>query len=267
MKSKNFIIIIFIIVVLLFSCNKKKENTGENARQKTEQANISGPIINTEAKIKSGLNEPATEEEKEMMKEFIYKNDDYYKIHHYSINYIEKANFGIPEGDNWIVKLNDMCIFIYVINDDKIIKDYYATIDGLNFRDQNFSEISEYDIIRDIPGTHIPDGVVSFGDFNGDGIIEIFSFIYSYLVGYNIDIFYYDSQKEGFVYCRIPYSIIDSKNGPSPVEFITYQGKLGFKVYNKKYHWETETTEEGKWYFYTWDAEKKEYIEIGEIVE
>ena len=36
------------------------------------------------------------------MKEFIYKNDDYYKKYHYSINYIEKANFGIPEGDNWI---------------------------------------------------------------------------------------------------------------------------------------------------------------------
>jgi len=48
---------------------------------------------------------------------------------------------------------------------------------------------------------------------------------------------------------------------------MTYQGMLGFKIYNEKYHWETETREEGKWYFYTWDSEQKKYIEIGEVVE
>ena len=175
----------------------------------------------------------------------------------------------MPGGDNWIVKHADidMHITIYVTNNDKIIKEYYATVGGLNFIDQELNEISEFDIMRDIPGTHLPDGVFSFGDFNGDGIDEIFSYIYSYLVGYNIDIFHYDSEKEGFVYCRIPYTIINPKYGPAPVEFATYQGKLGFKVYNEKYHWETETIEEGKWYFYTWDAEQRKYVEVGEVID
>jgi len=156
-----------------------------------------------------------------------------------------------------------MDIFIYVINDDKIVERYIGTVDGLNFMDQNINEISEYDIMHDIPGTHIPNGVFSIGDFNRDGKDELFKYIYSYLVGYNIDIFHYDLQKKGFVFCRIPYKIIDQKYGPAPVEFITYQGMLGFKVYN----WENEYEKTGRWTFYTWDAEKKEYIEIGEIVD
>jgi len=272
MKFRNCIII-YIIVALLFSCNKKKENNSEYVQHETEQVDIEKSVVETEENRNNGSNNSfalsdamrelirskvtATEEEKK----------DVIKIIQRSSVFIEKANFGIPGGDNWIVKHTDKYITIYVINDDKIVKEYYATVGGLNFIDQDLHEISEFDIMSDILGTHLTDGVFSFGDFNGDGIDEIFSYIYSYLAGYNIDIFHYDSEKEGFVYCRIPYTIINPKYGPAPVEFITYQEKLGFKVYNEKYHWETETTEEGKWYFYTWDTEKKEYREIGEVVE
>jgi len=280
MKFKKFFII-FIMTILFFSCNKKKENNNENVKQETEQNNIEISVIETEENnvsyktyvlddetrelIRSKIT--ATDEEKEVMKEFIYKNDQYFKERNATIIYLEKANFGIPEGDNWVVKLNKMYIFIYSINDNKIIKDYYGTVSGQNFIDLHLNEISEYNIMSNIPGTHIPDGVISFGDFNGDGIVELFRYIYVYDLGYNVDIFHYDLQKEGFVYCRIPFNLIDPKNGPAPVEFLTYQGKFGFKVYNKKYHWETETREEGKWYFYTWDAEQRKYVEIGEIIE
>jgi len=283
MKFKNciFPIIAFFLVVLLFSCNKKKENNNESIQQEAEKTSIETEenrnIVSkksyalddeTRESIRSKVT--ATEEEKEAMKEFIYKNEQRIIKYKAKIVYIEKANFGILGGDNWIVKLDefgDMFILIYMINEDRIEKRYIGTVDGLNFMDQSLNEISEYDIMRDIPGTHIPDGVFSFGDFNGDGMVELFKYIYSYLVGYNIDIFHYDSQKNGFVFRRIPYKIIDPKNGPAPVKFITYQGMLGFKVYNEKYNSETETYEDGKWYFYTWDAEQREYIEIGEVVE
>jgi len=272
MKYKNYLFLC-IVVVLLFSCNKKKENNSEYVQHETEQVDIEKSIVETEKSSNNGSNTSfalsvamresirskvtATEEEKK----------DVIKIIKRSSDFIEKANFGIPGGDNWIVKHSDKYITIYVINDDKIVKEYYATVGGLNFIDQDLHEISEFDIMRDIPGTHLSDGVFSFGDFNGDGIDELFHYFYWYDLGYKIDIFHYDSEKEGFIYCRIPYTIINPKYGPAPVEFITYQGKLGVKVYNEKYHWETETTEEGKWYFYTWDAKQRTYVEIGEVEE
>jgi hypothetical protein len=255
MKFRNFIII-FIIAILLFSCNKKKENNNESIKQETEV------FINEKLIIEV--------DEKEKMKEFLNKNERRIKNNKAEIVFIEKANFGIKKGDNWIVKYkekDDMFIIIYMINGDRIEERYVATISGQNFIDLHLNEISEYDIMNNIPGTHIPDGVSSFGDFNGDGKDELFRYIYSYYVGYNIDIFHYDTEEEGFVYCRIPFKIIDPKYGPAPVEFITYQGKLGLKVYNEKYNWDNKTIEEGRWYFYTWDTEKKEYIEIGEFVE
>jgi len=207
-------ILLFIVTVLLFSCNKKKENNSGNIQQEKEQTSLNKLIINNIEEIKSDPNGPATEEEKEAMKKLIYLNDEHIKTR--GIFFIERAYFGISGGENWIIELNEnewgnKFIYIYVINDDKIIKDYNATVSGLNFLDRNANEISEYDIMRDIPGTHIPDGVNSFGDFNGDGIAELFKYINSYLVGSNIDIFHYDSQKEGFVSCRIPFKLIDPK--------------------------------------------------------
>ena len=253
MKFTNYIFLC-IAAALLFSCIKKKEH----------------PDIETNNNSVSD----ESADEKEAMKEFIYNNDQYFQETDAEIVFIEKANFGIPGGENWIVKLNSMHILIYVINGDKIEEDYYGTVSGQYFVDQYLDEISVYDIMRDIPGTHIPDGSFSFGDFNGDGIDEMFRYLYVHELGHNIDIFHYDPQKKEFMLCRIPYKIIDPNNGPAPVEFTTYKGMYGFKVYYSNFEvaeeqgWDPDPDPKNdKWIFYTWDAGHKKYIEVGEVVD
>jgi len=184
------------------------------------------------------------------------------------IEFISKANFGIPGGDNWIVRLNDnRSIIIYVINENKIVKRYY-------FSGPSLVEYSIFDIMKDIPGTRIGDTASSFGDFNGDGIDEIFLYGF-YGLGSFIIIRGYDAEKDDFVgYCEIPFGLIDMDNGPAPVEFMTYNGMDGLKVYfelgevagGPDYIPEWHPNNH-KWIFYTWDAEQRQYVEVGEVIE
>jgi len=283
MKFRNFIII-FIMAILLFSCNKKKENNIDNIKKETEQVGIQKPFIENEENrnnysnkyyalddemresIKSKIT--ATEEEKEAMKKFLYKNDEYIIKYKVKIIFIEKANFGIPGGDNWIVLLNDDIIFFYVIIGDKIEKRYNDT----SFEIYKYSD---FDIMQEIPGTHIGNTTSSFGDFNGDGIDEIFQYGF-YGRAFIIRIAGYNVKKDDIIadHDDIPFGLIDKVNGPAPVEFLTYKGMLGFKVYyfNPEVAggegWVPDPDpNNGKWIFYTWDAEKRTYIEIGEIIE
>jgi len=258
MNLKNCIFL-FITAILLFSCVKKKENT-----------DIDEHIA--EAEENDGLIVSAKEKEREAMKEFIYENDQYFQENNAEIDFIEKANFGIPGGDNWIVRLNSLHILIYVINGDRIEEDYYGTVSGQYFVDQYPEEVSEYDIMRDIPGTHIPDGNASFGDFNGDGIDELFRYLYVKELGHNIDIFHYEPQRKGFVLCRIRFKIIDQEKGPAPVVFMTYRGMKGFKVYYSNTEsagqWVPDPdSRNDKWIFYSWDEDQRKYVEIGEVVD
>jgi hypothetical protein len=256
MKIKNRIFLC-IAAILLFSCVKKKETTG---------------LADAEAEENDDFFESAKEKEREAMKEFIYENDQFFEERDMEIDFIEKANFGIPGGDNWIVRLNSRHIFIYVINGGRMEEDYYGTVSGQHFFDQYPEEVSEYDIMRDIPGTHIPDGCVSFGDFNDDGIDELFRYLYAEELGHNIDIFHYEPQKKGFVFCRIRYKVIDQKEGPAPVVFMTYRGMKGFKVYYSNIEsagqWFPDPDPRNdKWIFYAWNDEQRKYTEIGEVVD
>ena len=254
MKFRNFIIIL-IMAVLLFSCNKKKENN-----QETKQENLDETI---NKKVFS------EEDEKERIKEIIYKNDEDFKKYNYKIIYIEKANFGIPGGDNWIVLISDYYIFIYAINDNRIEKRYIRTAFKLE-------KYSDFNIMQDIPGTHIDSSTSSFSDFNLNGKDEIFEYGFFgnvfriYLSGYN------EEENDFVEYNKkwIPFGLIDKVNGPAPIEFLTYKGMFGFKVYyfNPEVAggegWVSDPDpKNGKWIFYTWDTEKRTYIEIGKIIE
>jgi len=261
MKIKSYIFLLFA-AVLFFSCVGKEDKAA------------AGKTTSAEAKKNIDANELARIKEKEMMKEFIYNNDHYFQERDAEIVYIEKADFGIPGGENWIVRLNSMHILIYVINGDKIEEDYYGTVSGQYFIDQYLDEVSVYDIMRDIPGTHLPDGCVSFGDFNGDGKDELFRFLYVKELGHNIDIFHYDLQKKGFVFCRIRFKIINHLNGPAPVEFIYRNGMYGFKVFYSNIEasggqrWVPEPDPENdKWIFYAWDRDQRMYVDMGEVAD
>jgi hypothetical protein len=264
MKLRNWIFLC-ISLVLLFSCNKKNENKNENNQQKTEQAGLNESLAEVRERMNNGLIDPVTEEE--IIKEFIYINDKILKKEKSEIIFIEKANFGLSGGENWIVRLNDRGIIIYAISNKVIEKRFY--LNSFNLKDK-----SDFNIMHNIPGIHIGSSTSTFDDFNGDGINEIFEYGF-YGWGSVIKIWGYDEEKNKFVsFCEIPFKIIDKVNGPAPVEFMTYKEMYGFKVYYSNNEvaggigWVSDPDPNNyKWIFYTWDAEQKKYIEIGEVVE
>jgi len=252
------VVFLSIIATLLFSCinKKKKQPVPEETVVRTETLIISGPDV------------LATEEERESIKEFITKNERQITEFKHEIVFIDKINLGIPGGDNWVVRLSkgrSDFLIVYAINNNGIEKRYVFSIFDIE-------QESKFNIMQNIPGTHIGDSTSSIGDFNGDGKNEIFT----YGFGGNwfaIVIEGYDIEKDDFEdYCQIPFRLIDRENGPAPVEFITYNDMYGFKVFYEQielglsYYTEPDpNSKSNKWFFYTWDKEQKKYIEIGEI--
>jgi hypothetical protein len=255
MRIKYFLLL--ITTILFLSCFVDKKNVVE------KPTTVSKPNENLKTNIY------ASEED---IKEFITKNESLITENKYQISFIDKINLGIPGGDNWVVRLskrsynNDIrsnFLAVYAINNNGIEKCYYSVSFDLE-------QESNFNIMQDIPGIRIGDSTSSIGDFNGDGKNEIFT----YGFGGNwfvIVIEGYDPEKDDFVdYCQIPFRLIDRKNGPAPVEFITYNGMYGFKVFYSA--WEVALSypsdpspKSNKWFFYTWDKEQKKYIEVGEI--
>jgi hypothetical protein len=247
-KTRN--ISLFCVTLLLFSCfgNRKKvvEETS-SIPQEEEQVVFSVPVT------------------EEQMRDFLYENDEYLKKRKLEITFISKANFGIPGGDNWIVRFSNNLLLVYMINDNGVEKRYV-------FASYDLEQESNFDIMRDIPGTRIGNSTSSIGDFNGDGIDEIFHFAFGgneFLIIINS----YDAEKDDFVhYCAISFKLIDRENGPAPVKFMTYNGMYGFKVYyfvyelgfSPTYH-PDPSPRTNKWFFYTWDAEQRKYVEIEEV--
>jgi hypothetical protein len=174
---------------------------------------------------------------------------------------LKKVDMGIPGGDNWLVECKDnrtsfsTRIFVYVINNGIVTAEFLV---ALNF---DLSEDTDFDIIKDIPGTQIGTGSCVVNDYNGDGFDDIFN--YAFLGrGFFIEITWYDLEKNDMAYIEIPFSIVDRGNGPAPVEFISYKGMEGFMVYY--YAW-TESAKNDRWFFYTWDEKQRKFVEIEEV--
>jgi hypothetical protein len=197
-----------------------------------------------------------------------------HKYHNYKeVIFIQKINFGVPGGDNWIIGSSDAYsdangIGLYLIKDNAILS-YYNL--GMNF---DMSHASRFNIMKDIPGTHIGDGASSIGDFNGDGQDEVFQYVFGGN-GKFIFIEGYDAATDDIkYYCKIPFDIIDPENGPAPAEFMTYKGMEGFKVYYVELsvaggpsYVPDPKPDNDKWFFYTWDGTKKEYIRVEEVTD
>ncbi|MDR2943217.1 MAG: hypothetical protein LBV17_11560 [Treponema sp.] len=276
MKKRYYLL--YIMALLFFSCFGSKKNEVKNdqpAPQEEEQVVTNRDDLVEEPSFpENALNWNiitevyASDEEIEEMKTFLYENDRYIKERKAEITFISKANFGIPGGDNWIVRLSDRLLTIYVRNGTTIEKEY-------NYSSNDLEEESKFDIMRDIPGTHIGNSTSSIGDFNGDGRDEIFD------IGFGgnanvISIFGYDAEEDDFVnYCYniyITFRLIDKYDGPAPAEFMTYKGMYGFKAYrfiydlgfSPTYHPDPDP-KNNKWFFYTWSAEQREYVEVGEV--
>jgi hypothetical protein len=261
---------LLLIVTLLFSCfGNKKNNTDSIPVIQQETVQSSSDTSVAEEKIEPVYHND-DENIKKQMKAFIYANEDYLKRYKGEIVFIEKANFGIPDGDNWIVSLYTGEIFIYAINDGRIERKYSLST-------SNYTSDVLDNIMRDIPGIRIANSISSIGDFNRDGIDEIFKYEFTgrgdfiYIYGYDEenDIFDFFSD-----YFEIPITFIDDNYSSSPVKFMTYKGMYGFKVFYKNLEvgggpgWVSDPDpKNNKWIFYTWDEGQRKYIEVGEVVD
>jgi hypothetical protein len=256
----RYFAVLCVALVLVVSCtgNAKKDAAGGGSDieavvdNRSEEEIVTDLILAHEKKRFNGIDIPVT--------------------------YLAKVNLGVPGGDNWLAEITDVeghYIRFYLIKDRAIItKDW-----TIGWNDNKY-EISKFDIMRDIPGTHINDGICSYGDFNGDGLDELFYYGFGG-IGDSISIKGYSVEEDKIVnYCGtsglgIPFGLIDQENGPAPVEFMAYKGKEGFKVhYFSTYVGggpsdppEQANPNNRKWMFYTWDAAAREYIEVGEVEE
>jgi hypothetical protein len=239
---------------MFLSCIEKKDNAVSVQAEE---------IVDVEI-VQSASNIPLSIDE---VRFFLEKNERRIIEWGAKIVFIEKANFGIPGGDNWIVRLNDEWILIYAINGNRIEKRYALT----SF---NPEQRSVFDIMRDIPGRRIGSSSSSIGDFNGNGMDEIFEFGF-YGRGFFILIWGYDLAKDDFIsYCEVPFGLIDPENGPAPAEFMTYKGLYGFKVFfyqgdvaGGPGYVPFNNPNNYKWLFYTWDGDQREYVQVGEVIE
>jgi len=180
------------------------------------------------------------------------------------ILYLSRINFGIPGGGNWIAIRSDVWVRIYVINDEKEVRAVdsigIAELSDVQYRDLNtLSYVDlEYNIMQGIPGTQLGDRAAKFGDYNGDGIDEIFV-----INPYNEAHCYmskYDNDKGKMVFpFRCSYNLIGPRE-PAPILFTSYQGKDGILV-----HTSTFPDIQYVWVFFAWNEKSLKYEELVEF--
>jgi hypothetical protein len=258
MQKKRYFLACAVLLLLVSCLGRKNDNSVPRLLPEIKQDIV-------EETVQASLNISLSEEEVRFLLE---KNERRITELGAEIVFIERANFGISGGDNWVVRLSDKGLLIYAIGSNRIEKRYYL----VSFDSE---ERSAFDIMQNIPGRHIGNSTSSIGDFNGDGIDEIFQYGFGGM-GNVVLIWFYNLATDDFrTYCDIPFRIIDPDIGPAPVEFMTYQGMYGFMVYYFQYNMaggfgsvsEAPSYKNDTWIFFAWDEEKKEYIEVGEMID
>jgi hypothetical protein len=159
-------ILAFAVLVLLLSCTEKKDAAAVSV--------LAEEAVEVEI-VQNAINIPLSiEEEVEKIRDIIQTvllEDDF-------VVHLARVDFGVPGGENWLIRIRypspEGNSFVYgislnIINEDEIIKSYYLGPDS------DLSRYTEYDIMKDIPGTRMGNNAASaYGDYNDDGVIEVF---------------------------------------------------------------------------------------------
>ena len=177
------------------------------------------------------------------------------------ILYLSRINLGIPGGDNWIANRGDWVTSFHTVNVNKEVKRAGGTttvdlsmIQYFDTNSQSYINL-EYDIMQDIPGTRIGSRMAKFGDYNGDGIDEIF--LINTAIELSCIILGYDSNKGRMVnYFNCVFNLVGTGE-PSPVFFANYLGRDGILV-----HMENGDTGRYVWAFYVWYEESRKYAQL-----
>jgi hypothetical protein len=292
-----YIVLLMIIQVCVLSCSKNLNTEPQNQNLLVESQNqnplaespleATKHIENNNSLSTEPQNQNPTAESRLEVREYFVSEQEIEKVKgivqtirpNDPIVYLARVDFGVPDGENWLVRFRVLSpngtSFIYpilmcLINNEKI-SNYYRI-----GSDSDLSRYTQYDIKKDIPGTRMGDNSASaYGDYNDDGVVEVFQYGFGGN-GTFVVISGYDEETDMIInYCGvrgspdIPFAIIDPQNGPAPVEFMTYNGRYGFKAYfaaNSVWP-DPPSPDNYKWFFYAWDEEQKEYVNMGEVLE
>jgi hypothetical protein len=173
------------------------------------------------------------------------------------ILFLSKINLGISGGDNWIADRSDGWTYIYTINDDKEVKEAggisTATPIEIQYWDKNSQSFTNFDdnIVQCIPGTHIGRKATSFGDYNGDGIDEIFNINTAIQLSCTISGYNNDNGKRVF-FLNESFEPISPK-GPAPILFVNYEGTDGILIHT------IDRWEQYVWVFFAWEERSKKF--------
>jgi len=267
MSKTKYCFFSFIIIILGISCFGKNTNNKnliisieQNSSIKNEKLFLEIPVLIEETY------------EINVIREYLYENDYEIKDKNLEIVFLDKVNFGIPGGDNWIVLLKHDSkmyydgAYVYVINGNSY-KKYYGAYVG-NFEYYNA-------LIQDIPGVRLGNSCTIYNDFNDDGINEYFYIDWGLYNLLQIRGFNEDSNK--FIdFCNISFTTNDRENNPAPIKHIIYNGTYGFELMPITYreaifdgnNWIAQDPPDPDNYkriFYAWNNIQKKYLRIGEI--
>ncbi|MDR2923788.1 MAG: hypothetical protein LBU85_10680 [Treponema sp.] len=297
MKDKRLLLCIIITILLLILIVKFKIIKTDPVIDSRVTMTMDGEALNEKNEVYFESPAPElsaytytlleiSEEEKERLSIILYETEKRYLEQWLTkILLIQKVNFAVPGGDNYLVlwegvkqgrRKNDGDLILYSISDK--IENRYDIETGISADEIEIN----FDIMENIPGIHIGDTIrASVCDFNGDGIDELFCYGF-YGIGHYIHIYGYDVEENEIVdYCYfedrvnnrydyVHFEIADEKRGPVPVEFTRYKGRNGFKVlcqYAPKLPPVNLIDGCLVWYFYAWNPGKRRFVNLGEYLQ
>ena len=208
---------------------------------------------------------------KEQVISLLHEIDDQSTRFGGQIIFIEEFNFGIHGGRNWLVewegRRGQRFPVIYVVDvDAREIK--FRHNFGIRERGWIHPHALHYE---SLPGSTI--GVRQIGDFNGKG--------YDMMLNFNIGAGGPSIDISAFVQQAGRMEIIFSENFDNryenpPIRFIRYRGMQGFMIREgdppqvaggPTWTPDPPSPRAGRWFFYTWDAEQRTFVEVGEVDE
>jgi len=212
---------------------------------------------------------------KEEVVTLLHEIDDQRTRFNNRIIYIsDEFNFGIPGGTNWLIKWEGRHTVIGRVVFTMV---YVVDVDAreMLFR-QSFpggpDAFPQY--FESLPGRTFANSQI--GDFNGEGFDMILSFEVSGMGSFfSIDGF--DPQTGRIEAVIDPFDFsFDERDERPPVRFVTYRGMQGFifRFFDPPQvaggpTWTPDPPDPraGRWFFYTWDAQQRMFVEVGEVDE
>lgn len=283
--KKTIISLILILITILISCTKKEENKNDdyfenqleiNTQEKQEDYKSAEPINNFtfESDTREHFPPAIYEEVPEEIYNILYAGEEnYLKGKYTKLLFLHKANFGIPDGDNYIALWYEPIDYSHRRDYQKNICVYSVTdkIERRYLMHTGLHDGSGYyniKMMENIPGIHIGDIGSSVFDVNGDDVDDLFSYGF-YGMGNFVQIDTYDIQEDKFVGLIDYINFTTSETVDTPVVFTRYKDRLGFRVLNLVWNEFPPVNlidDFFGWYFFTWNNETKKYETIGEYL-